>query len=76
MDEVGCNIDMSGDGRYKGQKYLGIRDHERPTKKHWTTLGLTPFNGDPVMCIVILSKTICLRQDNSTLCYSYTIVKV
>merc|ERR1712038_834958 len=61
-DEVGCNIDMSNDGHYGGQKYIGIKGQGAPKKqvssksKHWTTLGLTAFNGEPVMCIVILAN--------------------
>ena len=60
MDEVGCNTSQEKDGRNGGEKYVCGVD-EQPyvcssTKSnHFTCLGLTSFDGEPVMCIVIIA---------------------
>ena len=62
VDEVGNNIDMTGDGHHGGEMYVLLVDKGPPkikisTKnKHWTTLGLTAMNGDPVMCVIIFAN--------------------
>ena len=60
MDEVGGNISQKGDGHEAG-KLLVCEKGMEPQKTintkdaHWTLLGLTSLNGDPVMCIIIFS---------------------
>jgi hypothetical protein len=59
-DEVGCNISQDGDGNMGGTKYVCHVDDEpsnSSTKKdsHFTCLGLTRFDGHPLMCVVLLS---------------------
>ena len=59
-DEVGCNISQDGDGESGGTKYVCHVD-DKPsnssTKKdsHFTCLGLTRFDGHPLMCVVLLT---------------------
>ena len=60
MDEVGGNISKKGDG-HLGGKLLVCEKGMEPQKtvntkdKHFTLLGLTALNGDPVMCICIFA---------------------
>ena len=62
VDEVGSNIDMTGDGHAGGELYISVAKKGPPqikisTKnKHWTTLGLTAMNGEPVMCVLIFAS--------------------
>ena len=59
-DEVGGNLNMSGDGHVGGQKLLCATDSV-PQKKvstndrHFTVLPLTLLTGEPLMCILVLS---------------------
>jgi len=60
MDEVGSDTSQKGDGAVGGEKFVcavGTTPKEKcSTKsKHWTLLGLTAFDGQPVMCIVIFA---------------------
>ena len=59
-DEVGCNISQDGDGEEGGTKYVCHVDDEpaKSTTKadsHFTCLGLTRFDGEPLMCVILLS---------------------
>jgi hypothetical protein len=59
-DEVGCNISQDGDGEIGGTKYVCHVDDEpknSTSKKdsHFTCLGLTRFDGHPLMCVVLLT---------------------
>ena len=60
MDEVGCNTSQEKDGRNGGETYLCGVDEEpyvcSSTKStHFTCLGVTSFDGRPVMCVVIIA---------------------
>ena len=62
MDEVGSNTCQKGDGNVGGEKFIcpveyTPREICSTTDKHWTLLGLTAFDGTPVMCIVIIQGT-------------------
>ena len=62
-DEVGNNISMKNDGHIGGQKYLcakgAVPQQKASTKdKHFTLLGLTLLNGEPLMCVVIIQGTL------------------
>ena len=59
-DEVGCNISQDGDGHAGGTKYVCHVDDEpsnSSTKRdsHFTCLGLTRFDGHPLMCVILLT---------------------
>ena len=59
-DEVGCNISQDGDGAAGGTKYVchaGDEPSNSSTKRdsHFTCLGLTTFDGDPLMCVILLT---------------------
>ena len=59
-DEVGGNINMTGDGHQGGQLLLcpkgTIPQQKISTRdKHFTLMGLTLLSGDPVMCILIIA---------------------
>ena len=59
-DEVGCNISQDGDGCEGGTKYVCHIDDEpakSSTKRdsHFTCLGLTRFDGHPLMCVILLT---------------------
>ena len=60
MDEVGGNINQTGDGDVGTEMYLCERGNIPQGKvsksnKHFTLLGLTLLNGVPLMCVVIFS---------------------
>ena len=60
MDEVGGNINQTGDGDVGTEKYLcekGRIPQEKVSKnnKHFTLLGLTLLNGAPLMCVMIFA---------------------
>ena len=59
-DEVGGNINMTGDGHQGGQLLLcpkgTIPQQKISTRdKHFTLMGLTLLSGEPVMCILIIA---------------------
>ena len=59
LDEVGCNLTQEKDGSKGGEKYV-CAPHEVPyqassTKNnHFTCLGLTRLDGEPLMCVVLI----------------------
>ena len=59
MDEVGCNLSQENDNRKGGQKYV-CKSTEEPYQSiatkanHFTCLGLTLLDGQPLMCVVII----------------------
>ena len=58
-DEVGGNTNQKGDGHIGGEKVLverGVTAKKKVSTKdcHFTVMGLTALNGQPVMCILIL----------------------
>ena len=58
MDEVGENINQTGDGDIGTEIYLyerGVIPQEKVSKnnKHFTLLGLTLLTGQPLMWVVI-----------------------
>ena len=60
MDEVGGNISQKGDGHMGGrllvcEKGMDPQQTINTKDKHFTLLGLTALNGDPVMCICIFA---------------------
>ena len=60
FDEVGCNLSQECDNAKGGQKYLtGVNDQAYfscATKhSHFTVLGLTTLDGNPLMCVIIMS---------------------
>ena len=60
MDEVGGNIDQTGDGDVGAERYLcekGRIPQEKVSKnnKHFTLLGLTLLTGAPLMCVMIFA---------------------
>jgi hypothetical protein len=61
LDEVGANLNMTNDGNIGGRKYICAKGDEPKTlsskkDKHFTCLGLTALNGQPVMCVVIIDS--------------------
>jgi hypothetical protein len=59
-DEVGGNTSMMMDGSVGGEKVVcevGCEGQSQASKneKHFTVLGLTLLNGDPLMCVVIVA---------------------
>ena len=59
-DEVGTDTAQDGDGHIGGQTYITIGDRtinltSSKSSNHFTLIGLTAANGDPVMCIVIIA---------------------
>ena len=61
VDEVGNNTCMKDDGSKGGQRFLTARGSQaRKTSStsdaHWTTLGFTASNGQPVMCAIIFAS--------------------
>jgi hypothetical protein len=82
LDEVGSNLCMVNDGHIAGKRYVCQRGDEPKTPatkkdKHFTCLGLTALDGQPVMCVIIIDSkkrdllvetgvdTECARVDNS-----------
>ena len=65
VDEVGSNTSTTKDGNVGGEKFLchiSARPQIRAATKdsHFTVLGFTAANGEPVMCAVIFSaKSLC-----------------
>ena len=60
MDEVGSDTSQKGDGAVGEEMFVcatGTTPKEicSTKSKHWTLLGLTAFDGSPVMCIVIFA---------------------
>jgi len=60
MDVVGSDTSQKGDGAVGGEKFVcavgtTLKEKCSTKSKHWTLLGLTAFDGSPVMCIVIFS---------------------
>ena len=59
MDEVGGNTSQKGNGHIGGKLLVcakGMIPQEKNTRdKHWTLLGLTALNGDPIMCVIIFA---------------------
>ena len=68
VDEVGNNTCQKEDGSKGGQKMLVERGSEARTAcstsdAHWTTLGFTAVNGEPVLCVIIFaSKTLSVEE--------------
>ena len=60
FDEVGCDLSQEGDHIKGGEKYMCSPD-EVPYKSsaskncHFTTLGLTRLDGEPLMCVTIIA---------------------
>jgi hypothetical protein len=60
IDEVGSNTSKAKDGAVGGQTYLCTRDghpQQRAATKdcHFTVLGFTAANGEPIMCAIIFA---------------------
>ena len=60
LDECGCNISREGDGNDGGESFLaGKKDkaYKSTTSKHchFTVIGVTQLDGNPLMCVVIVS---------------------
>ena len=58
-DEVGGNLNMTGDGHSSGQLFLtGSKQvpyqQVSTTEKRFTMIGLTGLDGTPVMCVLII----------------------
>ena len=61
VDEVGNNTCQKEDGSKGGQKFLVERGTEprnacSTSDAHWTTLGFTAGNGQPVLCAIIFAS--------------------
>lgn len=59
-DETGCNTSQKKDGHFGGRKLVTQRGTvpktiSSSTDKHFTVLGFTAANGDPVLCVVIFA---------------------
>ena len=60
MDEVGCNLSQEMDNLVGGQRYLTSVEGEAAETSatrnhHFTCLGLTRLDGEPLMCVVIIA---------------------
>ena len=60
MDEVGGNTSQKGDGSNGGELHIcsvGMTPQQKACtkEKHFTLLGITALNGDPVMCVIIFA---------------------
>ena len=60
VDEVGSDTSQKGDGHAGGAKYLCGRggipyQQSAMNDKHFTMLGFTALNGDPVLCLIIIA---------------------
>jgi len=61
VDEFGDNLDMTKDKTNGGQKYV-VGSNQNPNiavssnNLHYTVLGFTASNGQPVMCAIILTR--------------------
>jgi hypothetical protein len=61
LDEVGCNTSQIKDGHVGGRKYVVGKNNEARVlgskrDKHFTCLGLTLLNGEPLMCVIIIDS--------------------
>lgn len=59
-DETGCNTNQKKDGHYGGTKYIVGRgtvpkEYACTTDKHFTLMGFTAANGEPVCCVLIFT---------------------
>ena len=59
FDEVGCNTSMAKDGNVAGRRYMCAAQNQQriigsKKDKHFTVIGVTAFDGTPVMCVVII----------------------
>jgi len=59
-DEVGGNLNQKGDGHVGGTRLICergtvLKKVTSNTEKHFTILGFTTVNGEPVMCCVIIA---------------------
>ena len=60
MDEVGDNTSQKGDGNNGGELHvcgIGMTPQKKESTKdeHFTLLGITALNGDPVICVIIFA---------------------
>ena len=60
VDEVGSDTSQEGDGYAGGAKYLFGRggdtyQQSSMNDKHFTILGFTALNGEPVLCLIIIA---------------------
>jgi hypothetical protein len=60
VDEVGSNTLQAKDGNVRGQMFLCMKDgqpQQRAATKdaHFTMLGFTSANGEPIMCMIIFT---------------------
>ena len=60
FDEVGCNLSQQNDHHVGGAKYVttpGDHAYQSSCNKdsHFTCLGLTTLEGEPLLCVVIMS---------------------
>jgi len=60
VDEVGVHTCQKGDGVIGGEEFVctsGTSSKEKVSTKanHWTLLGMTVFDGSPVVCVVIFA---------------------
>ena len=60
VDEVGSNLSQKGDGHVGGQKFVCRKGSVPQVKvqhseRHFTLLGFTALNGEPVLCLIIVS---------------------
>lgn len=66
LEECGCNLSQEGDGRIGIEKFLaGTKSLAYSTVStkhfHFTHIGVTKFDGEALMCVVIISGK---RHDN------------
>ena len=58
VDEVGYNIDMTGDGHIGGEKFISKKGlfpkEKQQDKQNITFNGFTNLIGEPICCIVII----------------------
>ncbi len=60
VDEVDSNVSQKGDGHITGKKYVCEidsipKEQASHTDKHFTLLGFTALNGEPVLCLIIIA---------------------
>ena len=60
MDECGCNLSQEGDKNIGGELFLtGVNDKAYTSKSikhsHFTIIGVTQLDGNPIMCVVIVT---------------------
>ena len=59
FDEVGSSTSMMKDGHMGGKKYVcavddQVKEVSTNSARHFTTIGLTALDGNPVICVVIV----------------------